>query len=328
MHDDPSRISGAPTSEPGRTEKMETKLPGLHAHGPYDFERSYRRIVCAVVAKRHPEMGQRAEPLDSGEFALALRVRGKPVVIALRQDPTGIIQPRVHIGEVAEPDQVGLLTELRRILCLDHDLDAFYETVAGDPPLAHLTHRYRGLRLVLTPTPFQGLVHAILFQQISYAAAQTVENRLISHWGEAISDGERLFPLFPSPEGMADLDVATLRTIGIPPRKAQAILTVARETAAGTLDLPNLTAQGDVERAAERLEAICGIGPWTAHHVIIRGMGMTDCLPTEDPGLRRAVADQYGLAPPVGTAQLRHLAQRWHPWRSYATYYLWNTFWE
>lgn len=307
---------------------MAAKLPGLHAHGPYDFERSYRRIVCAVVAKRHPEMGQRAEPLDSGEFALALRVRSNPVVIGLRQDPTGIIQPRMHIGQVAGTDQEGLLTELRRILCLDHDLDAFYETVAGDPPLAQLTRRYRGLRLVLTPTPFQGLVHAILFQQISYAAAQTVENRLISHWGEAISDGERLFPLFPTPEALAGLDVTTLRTIGIPPRKAQAILTVARETAAGTLDLADLTARGDAERATERLEAICGIGPWTAHHVIIRGMGMTDCLPTEDPALRRAVVEPYGLPPPVGAAQLRHLAERWRPSRSYATYYFWNTFWE
>lgn len=317
-------------ASPGEPSRLgeETGLPGLQAVGPYDFERSFRRIVCAVVATRHPEMGQRTEPLADGEFALALRIRKKPVVIGLRQTASGIVQPRLHAGYVAPADQVDLLADLRRILCLDHDLTAFYTAMEKDPPLAQLTHRYRGLRLVLTPTPFQGLIHAILFQQISYAAAQTVENRLIGRWGEAVSIGDRLFPLFPSPERLAGLDVTALRGIGIPPRKAQAILTVARQTSAGDLALEELAAQGDAEEAARRLESICGIGPWTAHHVIIRGMGMTDCLPTEDPGLRQAAADQYGLALPVGAAQLRQLAERWRPWRSYATYYLWNTFWE
>ncbi len=303
-------------------------LPGLSARGPYDFERSFKRIVCAVVATRHPEMGQRTVPVDGGEFAFAMRVCGKTVVVGLRQEANGIVQPRLRVGQLTRGDQDRLLADLRRMLCLDHDLDAFYETVAGDPTLAHLTRRYRGLRLVLAPTAFQGLVHAIVFQQISYVAAQTVENRLIARWGESLMDGDRQYSLFPSPEQLAASDVAALRTLGIPPRKAGAILTVARETVAGTLDLEALAAQGDTDLAARRLEVIEGIGPWTAHHVIIRGMGMTDCLPADDPGLRRAVAEQYGLTPPVGAAQLRQLAERWHPWRSYATYYLWNTFWE
>ena len=257
-----------------------------------------------------------------------MRVCEKPVVVGLRQEANGIVQPRLRVGQLTRRDQDRLLVDLRRMLCLDHDLDAFYEAVAGDPTLAHLTRRYRGLRLVLTPTAFQGLVHAIVFQQISYVAAQTVENRLIARWGESLMDGGRQYSLFPSPEQLAVLDVAAMRPLGIPPRKARAILTVARETVAGTLDLEALAARGNADLAARRLEVIEGIGPWTAHHVIIRGMGMTDCLPAEDPGLRRAVTGQYGLTPPVGAALLRQLAERWHPWRSYATYYLWNTFWE
>ncbi len=313
---------------PCPTKKRTAALPSLGARGPYDFERSFKRIVCAVVANHHPKMGQRAVRLDGGEFALALRVRGKPVLVGLRQEANGMVQPRLRVGGLSQRDQDRLLARLRRILCLDHDLDDFYETVAGEPALAHLTHHYRGLRLVLTPTAFQGLVHAILFQQISYVAAQTVENRLTARWGDSLSDGDRRYPLFPTPERLAVLDVAALRALGIPARKAQAILTVAGQTVAGTLDLEALAEQGDVDHVARRLESIDGIGPWTAHHVIIRGMGMKDCLPTEDPGLRRAVAEQYGLTPPVGAAQLRKLADRWRPWCSYASYYLWNTFWE
>lgn len=302
-------------------------LPLLRANGPYDFHRSFSRIVCAVVATRHPEMGKRALSLDGGEFALALRLRGRPLLIGLRAEATDSIKPRVLEGRVERGEREALLAEIRRILCLDHDLKAFYETVKGDHPLERLTHRYLGLRLTLTPTPFQGLVHAILFQQISYAAAQTVENRLIARWGEPVYHGDRSFSLFPTPEKLALQPLDTLRSLGIPPRKGLAILEAAGEIASGKLDLDALAAQSDAELVARRLQAIRGIGPWTAHHVIIRGMGMVDCLPREDPGLRRAVSTQYAWDT-VSTRQLAALAERWRPWRSYAAYYLWNTFWE
>jgi len=299
-------------------------LPILHANGPYDFQRSFSRIVCAVVAKRHPEMGSRSQLLDDGEFALPLRLHGKPVLIGLRAASDTGVAPRVVAGHA---DRKALLAELRRILCLDHDLAGFYRKVEGDRPLSHLARRYRGLRLTLTPTVFQGLVHAILFQQISYTAAQTVENRLIARWGEDLLLGERRFSVFPTPQTLASQSLESLRSIGVPPRKAQAILEVARQTASGTLDLEGMAGMADAERVASRLQAFRGIGPWTAHHVIIRAMGMLDCLPTEDPGLRQAVAEQYARTPPTPD-QLVQLAERWRPWRSYATYYLWNTFWE
>lgn len=306
---------------------MISLLPALQACGPYDFERSFRRIVCAVVATRHPEMGDRTQALAGGEFALALRVKGHPVLVGIRQEAGGLIRPRVLAGRLQPGEAESLGAEIRRILCLDHDLNAFYAKVSDDRPLARLTKRYRGLRLVLSPTAFQGLVHAILFQQISYAAAQTVENRLSARWGEEIRFGERAFALFPTPERLASIEPSMLRAIGIPPRKGAAILQVARETSTGQLDLQALASSGDAEEAARRLQCIPGIGPWTAHHVIIRGMGMTDCLPREDPGLRKALQEQYGRAS-LSTNELTSFAERWRPWRSYATYYLWNTYWE
>ena len=308
-----------------RTPERST-LPILVANGPYDFQRSFSRIVCAVVAARHPEMGARAPLLDDGEFALPIRLHGRPLLLGLRAAGDNGVAPRVLAGD-AHADHLALLEELRRILCLDHDLEAFYKAVRGDHPLAQLTRRYRGLRLTLTPTIFQGLVHAILFQQISYTAAQTVENRLVARWGEEIVFGDRPFSVFPTPRTLASQTVDALRSVGIPPRKAQAILDVSRQCVSGELDLDGLARKADAERVACRLQAIRGIGPWTAHHVIIRAMGMVDCLPTEDPGLRQAVAEQYGRTPPT-PAQLVMLAERWRPWRSYATYYLWNTFWE
>lgn len=303
------------------------RLPPQRARGPYDFERSFRRIVCAVVAERHPELSERATALADGSFPLALHFRQHPLLLALSQGSDGSVQPRLLAGQLTPADTPHLLAELRRILCLDHELDAFQAAMAHDPPLARLAQRYRGLRLTLTPTPFQGLVHAILFQQISYAAAQTVENRLSHRWGAAVHYAMGEFSVYPTPERLAALDESDLRAVGIPPRKAQAILHVARDVAAGRLDLGDLAGQGDAEAAARRLTSYRGIGPWTAHHAIIRAMGMIDCLPIEDPGLRRAVAERYGLVN-VSSARLAAIAEAWRPWRSYATYYLWNTFWE
>lgn len=310
-----------------KIEKPELRtLPVLRANGPYDFQRSFSRIVCAVVATRHPEMGSRAQPLDDGEFVLPLRLHGRPLLIGLRAANGDAVAPRLLAGGY-RADREALLAEIRRILCLDHDLEGFYRRVAGERPLERLTRRYRGLRLTLTPTVFQGLVHAILFQQISYTAAQTVENRLIARWGEEVSLGDRHFSIFPTPQTLAAQSVDALRSVGIPPRKAQAILEVARQTTSGKLDLEGMAGLEDAELVARRLQAFKGIGPWTAHHVIIRAIGMADCLPKEDPGLRQAVADQYASLPP-SPDQLVRLAERWRPWRSYATYYLWNTFWE
>lgn len=303
-------------------------LGRLQPNGPYDLLRSFARVVCAVVATRHPDLGARAETLDGGEFRMALRIGGAPLLVALHQEASGAIAPCLLVGQLTPHRSEALMTELGRVLCLDHDLSAFYRQVAGDRPMAELTRRYHGLRLVLSPTIFEGLVHAIVFQQVSYAAARTVEHRLVERWGDRLAYEGRAYLVFPPPERVAALSELELRSVGIPPRKAKAILQVAREAVGGMLDLDALARLTDADGVARRLEQIPGIGDWTAHHVTIRGMGLTDCLPLEDPGLRRAVAALYGLASPASGQQVREVAERWRPWRSYGTYYLWNTFWE
>lgn len=302
--------------------------PRLRANGPYDLALSLRRIVCPVVAKRHPQLATRDEPLQGGEFPVTLRLDGVPVLVGLRQEDDQAIQAHVRAGVVAA-DRRALLTEaLRRMLGLEVDLAAFYRQVRGDRPMQRLTRRYHGLRPVLSPTPFEGLVHAIGFQQISYTAARTVELRLMERWGDAIPYQDRSYLVYPTPDRLAGLDPAALRTIGFSPRKAQAILQVARDVVQGQLDLGALSRTTDAEAVARRLRQIPGIGPWTAHQAIIRGLGLSDCLPLEDPGLRRAVETHYRLVSPSSEGQIHEVGDKWRPWRSYGSYYLWNTFWE
>lgn len=70
------------------------------------------------------------------------------------------------------------------------------------------------------------------------------------------------------------------------------------------------------------------MGPWTAHYVGLRALGHLDCLPAADVGLRKVVRELYGLRKQPSPARVERLAARWSGWRSYATFYLWLTYWE
>jgi DNA-3-methyladenine glycosylase II len=84
----------------------------------------------------------------------------------------------------------------------------------------------------------------------------------------------------------------------------------------------------DPALAHTRLMEQKGVGPWTAQYVGLRALGHLDCLPAADVGLQRVIRDLYGLRQQPSAAQVEKLAERWAGWRSYATFYLWLTYWE
>lgn len=301
----------------------------LAAKGPYDMERSLARVVCAVVASRHPTRGPREQLLETGEFPLALRLEGSPVLVGLSQDERdGPVCARMLQGKAELAGSQALDNEIRRVLCLDHDLDAFAAVAARDPVLTRLEQRFRGLRIVLTSTPFEGLCRSIVFQQISYMAAESVERRFQERFGERIVHGDREFWLSPTPAQVAALSDDALRSVGIPVRKGLAMLTIAREIVQGRLELAALAQEPDADEATRKLTRHFGIGPWTAHHALIRAIGALDCLPHEDPGLRAAVTEYYRLHGRASAEDVIRIGELWRPFRSYASYYFWNTFWE
>jgi DNA-3-methyladenine glycosylase II len=71
-----------------------------------------------------------------------------------------------------------------------------------------------------------------------------------------------------------------------------------------------------------------GVGPWTAHYVGLRALGHTDCLPAADVGLQKVIRELYELRQQPSAHRVEKLAKRWSGWRSYATFYLWLTYWE
>jgi DNA-3-methyladenine glycosylase II len=186
-----------------------------------------------------------------------------------------------------------------------------------DAVLARLIAEYPGLHLTRRGDPFTTLARAIVGQQISVKAAQTIWERLL----KACGAGER-GPLDPA--RVQRKRVATLRACGLSQNKAEYLRDLARHFASARLD-PRAWPALDDEALIEALVDVKGIGRWTAEMFLMFHELRANVLPVADIGLQNAVAMLYfdGRRPTL--AELRELAERWQPYRSVATWYLWRS---
>jgi 3-methyladenine DNA glycosylase/8-oxoguanine DNA glycosylase len=216
--------------------------------------------------------------------------------------------------------RAALTPIVTRMLDLDADLDAFDAHARRDRILRRVVRRESGVRLPQLLDPFEGLMRAILGQQVSVAGASTMTDRLVrllAPAGHGHGSGE--FLAFPTPEAVADAGAERLRGIGLTRVKAVTIAGAARRIADGALDLHALRSlPGDEAQAT--LESLPGVGPWTASYVRMRALGDRDAFPATDLGVIKAltaVGVERGAIPTV--------AERWRPWRGYATLHLWES---
>ncbi|HKU85997.1 MAG TPA: DNA-3-methyladenine glycosylase [Casimicrobiaceae bacterium] len=188
---------------------------------------------------------------------------------------------------------------------------------ASDVVLAKLIADYPGLHLTRRGDPFTTLARAIVGQQISVKAAQTIWDRLLANCG-APARG----PLDPA--RVQRKRIATLRACGLSERKAEYIRDLARHFVSARLDPATWPALDD-EALIEALVDVKGIGRWTAEMFLMFHEMRANVLPVDDIGLQKACALHYfGGARPT-LAELRALGERWQPYRSVATWYLWRS---
>ncbi len=155
---------------------------------------------------------------------------------------------------------------------------------------------------------FVALVRAIVSQQLSTHAAAAILGRLEQRVG---MDPARLSRVRP----------ATLRKLGLSDTKTACVRDVARRLVRGELDDLARLSDDDVTR---RLVEIRGIGPWTAHMVMIFSLGRPDIWPVGDVGIQRAARNLYG----VDLDGLEELGERFRPYRSHAAWYFWRSLHE
>ena len=185
-----------------------------------------------------------------------------------------------------------------------------------DPVMAELIEKFGPIPLRGRRQPtFQSLTRAIVFQQLSGKAAETILGRFIALFGD--------LP-FPEPEHVLTMSVDQLRSAGLSRPKAAYILGLAENAVAGTL--PSLEACKAMTDAQilSALTSIKGIGRWTAEMLLIFNLGRADVLPVHDLGVRRGFQRAYGKRAMPLPEQLDKFGLRWSPHRTTAARYLWR----
>jgi DNA-3-methyladenine glycosylase II len=213
---------------------------------------------------------------------------------------------------------------VRELFSLDHRLEHFYTQARREPVLRGTERRFRGLRLPRDASVYEALLHAIVGQQLSVRAANTIQQRLFDRVGSYLDAGGVRVPCVPTPTRLGGLSVEELRSVGMSRAKAASLRALAHwasDHPPTTTDLATMP----LPAAVEALDQLPGVGRWTAENALLRGAGRPDVFVAGDLGIRVAL-DEYGvLARDRPEEEARAWAERHYPgWGSYATLYLWR----
>jgi AraC family transcriptional regulator of adaptative response / DNA-3-methyladenine glycosylase II len=182
--------------------------------------------------------------------------------------------------------------------------------------LGALASAHPGLRLPGAMDGFEIAVRAILGQQVTVRAATTIAGRFASRFGEPIETPHAgLERLFPTPVAIAQASPGDIAAQGIIATRARAIHALAKVMAGGKLALEP---DAHVEEALEALQAIPGIGPWTAHYIAMRALAWPDAFPHPDVAVLKAMQETSGRRALAS-------AEAWRPFRAYAVLHLWKS---
>lgn len=283
-------------------------MPPLHAftlgfRPPYAWD----AMLAFLDARALPGVERR----DGNGFVRALAVAHRGSVHA------GTVRVSAARGRHALRVQVSptLAHVLPQVLArVRHVFDLGCDPAEVARVLGPLAAPLPGLRLPGTFEGFEAAVRGIVGQQVSVAAMRTLTGRFATTFGMPLATPVAgLTHAFPHAAAVATRSEADVAAIGLPKARARSILALARAVADGL----DLGPAADVQATLDALQALPGIGPWTAHYVALRGLGWPDAFPHGDLGVRRAL----GLERP---AEVLAFAERWRPWRAYAVIHLWQ----
>ena len=185
-----------------------------------------------------------------------------------------------------------------------------------DPIMARAIERVGLCTLIPNPQLFETLVDAIISQQISVKAADAIMGRLRAAL-HAEANG------MISPDALLSLEEDTLRAVGLSPQKMRYIRDLTERVVNGELDLERLSELDD-EEIIHELVKVKGIGRWTAEMMLIFSLGRPDVLPVDDLGFLEGVREAYSLEARPTPKEMRQRGEVWHPYRTFATWYMWG----
>ncbi|RFA13081.1 hypothetical protein B7R21_09385 [Subtercola boreus] len=297
---------------------VEFRLP---ARQPFDHAGVTRFLVAHAIVG--------VEAVVGGEYWRTLALPGGQAVVAVRAAPAGVTG-RVWFrageavpgpGSLGHPELAEVAAAVGRLYDLDADAPAIDSVLGGVPELAGSLAAAPGIRMPGTTDPHETLFRTLICQQVSVKAARTVQGNLAAALGDPLDTGlAAVAPggvgrLFPTAAQIAGGGTGVVRG---PAQRVRTILAVAEALADGSLVVDR---RASVPELMAGLEAMPGIGPWTAGYVAMRVLGAADILLDGDLALRAGAA---ALGLPSERRELERFAERVAPWRSYFGMHLWR----
>jgi DNA-3-methyladenine glycosylase II len=225
-------------------------------------------------------------------------------------------------ASASSPKRTALALDMspavRTVRCMAEDdfLRARRHLMRRDPKLAALIKKVGRCRLpdARTRAPFAALVRAILAQQLSGKAAETIYQRVLALVGglEALT-----------PATLLAVDPDALRAAGVSWPKISYLRDLAEHVADGRLDLAALEDHED-EQVVEAITAVKGLGRWSAEMFLMFRLNRPDVFPVADLGIVKGVQKLFGLKRRPAPRTMLRLAEPWRPYRSVAAWYLWR----
>ncbi|TFF91601.1 hypothetical protein EU545_03485 [Candidatus Thorarchaeota archaeon] len=177
--------------------------------------------------------------------------------------------------------------KIRLVLGLNVDTDPAIAAMRQDEDTRRYADRLEAIRPYQTDTVFEAIIKAIIQQQISFRAANSITKKLVLATQDVFSWNGHSFYGFPTHESILNLGVEGLRGIGLGP-KADYVFGICNLIEDCHFS-PESLRNSDYESVAAELAPIRGIGPWTIGAVAISGLGLFHTFPYSDLGIRRIV---------------------------------------
>lgn len=264
---------------------------------PYDWAWMFGFLAARTV--------EGVERFDGQTYIRSFALDGHRGLMRATPDP----QSQTLIVELSE----GLLPIKTQCLQrLEQLFDLRCEPQSISAALGELAAARPGLRLPGCVDPFEQGVRAILGQLVSVAMASKLTARVAKTYGTPLEEAPE-FLCFPTPQQLVVADPLALKALGMPVKRAEALIHLAQAAINGELPL---SPPDNVDAAMKTLQTFPGIGRWTANYFALRGWQAKDVFLPDDYLIKQRFP---GMTP----AQIRRYAERWQPWRSYALLHIW-----
>ncbi|MEO9276793.1 MAG: DNA-3-methyladenine glycosylase [Nitrososphaera sp.] len=183
----------------------------------------------------------------------------------------------------------------------------------NDPILGKIIEQVGEFKLKKHNHHFAVLVESIISQQLATSAAEAIFGRF-----------KALYPAFPTSADILSTRKTKLRSVGLSGMKIDYLKDLSKHVEEGRLEIKKLPKMSDDE-VISQLTQVKGIGRWTAEMFLIFSLGRLDVFPVGDLGLRKGVQMAFSLQELPKPKETEKYGERWRPYRSIATWYLWKS---